>query len=186
MASGRVANLNDSAKLNTFCEYFIPANHLGACREKFDRSINPNHRILNNLINRGASKLIIALIALSAALIANAAELKSLRLPSGERVTVLSIEKTRLHQSNEIALVLTYQTSKDFVDIMSVAYEVEQVWLVFKKDVEKARVGAAVVVASEAPRLNGLTRSAGWVWKRGADGSWHPPRENDRALVPKR
>ncbi len=31
----------------------------------------------------------------------------------------------------------------------------------------------------------GISKSAGWVWKKGDDGKWHRPGENDQGLVPK-
>ena len=119
------------------------------------------------------------------AFVANASEPSSLTLPSGRQVTVLSIEKTTLHQSDEPALVLKYQTGKSFDNMNFVAAEVEEVWVAFRPIAEKQGFSAAVVVASEPPATFGLVKSAGWVWKKGADGKWHRPSEGDHALVPK-
>jgi hypothetical protein len=126
---------------------------------------------------------LIPLLLLLFSLTANAGTPEFLQLKSGKRLKVIGISETTLHQSEQPVIVLRYQTDIDFRDIMSVAQEVEDVWVVFQKIANEKGYKAAVVEASEKPSV--FTRSASWVWKKGNDDKWHPPGPNDRALVPK-
>ncbi len=140
------------------------------------RQISRNHVMI------ARSLLCMILLLCSTAL---AATPSSLRLDSGKSVAVIGISRSTLKMSDESVLVLKYQTDIEFTDMQSLSAEVESVWAVFQKTADKAKVQAAIVVASAKKAGFGVTASAGWVWKKGTDGTWHEPMKGDRALVPK-
>jgi len=109
-----------------------------------------------------------------------------LRLASGTEVKVLAITRTTLHGSDEEALALQYVTHISMAETEKLYREVEQVWEAFRPLAEREKVRAAAVTANEpSSGLLSVSRGAGWAWKRRADGTWHPPDDDDEARVPK-
>jgi hypothetical protein len=102
-----------------------------------------------------------------------------LELRSGKSVSVLSAGTTTLRGSDKRVLVLTYQTANSLSQTAQIAVEVQEVWLAFRRIVEKVQGQAAVIVASEAPTTFGPTKTTRWVWRRDTDGEWHPAKDDD-------
>jgi hypothetical protein len=115
---------------------------------------------------------------------ANATDNQMLALRTGKVVSVIGISETTLHGSNEPALVLRYQTD-NFNDQSFLENEAVDVWMAFQEIVDKKGFKSAVVEAREKPSFFGISRMAGWSWKKGSDCKWHRPDKNDHAYVPR-
>ena len=93
-------------------------------------------------------------------------------LPSGKLMRVLSVSRLNIaHQGT--ALVLTYQTDLNLSDLSALRKEIDEIWPVFKGDVEKARSTTAIISAKEVPQ-GVVLNSAGahYFMFRKSDGEW--------------
>jgi hypothetical protein len=66
-------------------------------------------------------------------------------LPSGKRIEILSLGL--LQATDCLALVLKYRTQMPIEDILSLVREAEEIWPIFRVDVEKGRYKCAVIGA---------------------------------------
>ncbi len=72
------------------------------------------------------------------------------------------------------ALMLKYQTDLDLSNKPELKKEVEEIWQLFRVDVEKVGLKAAIVSANEVPKgmLIKTSKSYNFVYKKNGDGSW--------------
>jgi hypothetical protein len=99
---------------------------------------------------------------------------KTYRLPSGKQIKVNSVGKMTF-PNGDSALVMNYETEIPIEDKDSLRKEVDEIWSVFQKDVEKAEVKAGVIRATHYEG-SGLVRNGkgyGFVYVKGDDGKWH-------------
>ena len=104
----------------------------------------------------------------------NAQNSKSYKLPSGKQIKVNSVGKMNF-PNGESALVMNYETEIPIEDKEPLRKEVNEIWSVFQKDVEKAEVKAGVIRATHYEG-SGLVRNGngyGFVYVKGDDGKWH-------------
>jgi hypothetical protein len=98
----------------------------------------------------------------------------SYTLPSGKQIKITSMVPVQL-PNGENALMLNYKTDISREDAEALRNEVDEIWDLFKKDVESANQTNGVIrVAHEGdnpllPRGNGYR----FVFVKGADGGWH-------------
>lgn len=101
-------------------------------------------------------------------------EAKAFKLPSGREIKVTAVNRVEFPQSGP-ALVMNYQTDIAISDKIALRKEVDEIWQVFQKDVEAAKVEAGVI---RATRLEGTGlvqngKGYGFVFVKNADGKWH-------------
>jgi len=103
-----------------------------------------------------------------------AQQTQSLKLPSGRVIKVLGVGRIDFPQG-PAALMLKYETDLKTSDTIALRKEADEIWSVFKADVEKQSFKAAVLSANEKPTGNFLQKSNGYnfVYERAADGRWH-------------
>jgi hypothetical protein len=120
------------------------------------------------------SLIIAVLIAHASVRLALAADQENLiRLPSGKQFKVLKI--VNMHFSaGPPALMLQYQTDIPITDVASLQREADEVWEVFRPEVEKVELVNAVVAPTTEPKgiLLKESTSYGFIYIRGSDGKW--------------
>jgi hypothetical protein len=93
-------------------------------------------------------------------------------LPSGKQFKVLGMAKMAFPQGPP-ALMLRYLTEIDIQDRVALRREADEIWPVFRVDVEKANLSDAILSAN---RLKGSIINTGssynFVFKKNAAGAW--------------
>jgi hypothetical protein len=96
---------------------------------------------------------------------------RDLFLPSGKLIRVLTVSRLRYKQGT--ALVLKYQTDLSVSDLHALRKEIDQIWPVFRGDVEKAKLTTAIISANETPQGVVLKSGAAHFFMfRKIDGTW--------------
>lgn len=98
------------------------------------------------------------------------------KLPSGKTMKVIGIGTMHFGEG-EPALTLQYETGSDIEDIDALRREAEEIWPVFRVNVEKDGKSNALITASAAPERTGLfsyeTRNFNFVITKRPDGTWN-------------
>jgi hypothetical protein len=95
-------------------------------------------------------------------------------LPSGKQIKVNSVGKMDFTDGGS-ALVMNYETEIPIKDKERLRKEADEIWSVFRKDVEKAELKAAAIRATHYEG-SGAVRDGegyGFVYVKGDDGKWH-------------
>ncbi len=97
-------------------------------------------------------------------------------LPSGRKVKILKMVKMYFAKGDP-ALMLQYITDIDFDNKAELRKEAEDIWTVFRYDVEKAELNNAVLSASTIPEgwIIKTSRSKNFVVKKNEQGEWKFP-----------
>jgi hypothetical protein len=94
-------------------------------------------------------------------------------LPSGKQVRVMGLGRINFSQGAP-ALMLKHQTDLRVTDKIALRSEADEIWPVFKTDVEHANLNAGIISANEIPQgflvKSGL--SCNFVYKKSGDGTW--------------
>jgi hypothetical protein len=96
-----------------------------------------------------------------------------LSLPSGKKIKVLTIYELTFTKGPP-ALIFSYQTDLSLDDMPALQREVNEIWPIFRLNVEHAGLTGAVISANEKP-AGGLTkenRGYNFVFHKASDGSW--------------
>ena len=99
---------------------------------------------------------------------------KLITLPSGKQITVTGV--VSMHFPNgETALVIACDTDIAIDDSVALRKEVDEIWGLFKKDVEGAKLTNGVIrmVYPESGGLITHSKGYGFVFTKSADGLWH-------------
>ena len=99
---------------------------------------------------------------------------KSFKLPSGKEIKVTGVGKMDFPNSDP-ALVMNYLTDISIDDKVALRKEVDEIWSVFQKDVESAKLNAGVIRATHVEG-SGFVKSGkgyGFVFVKRDDGKWH-------------
>jgi hypothetical protein len=94
----------------------------------------------------------------------------TISLPSGKQIRVLNIYHINFAKAPPAA-IFSYQTDISMDDRPALQREVDEIWPVFRPDVERAGLTGAVISANEKP-VGGQNRGYNFVFVRAADGSW--------------
>ena len=96
-----------------------------------------------------------------------------LKLPSGRTAKILSISKIE-YSKGVMALMLRYQTTLPFDESKALSQEVDEVWKMTQKDVERYGYGEAIISSNEVPKGIFITanRMLNFIYEKGADGKW--------------
>jgi hypothetical protein len=96
------------------------------------------------------------------------------KLPSGEEIKITGMGKMDFPNSDP-ALVMNYLTDISIDDKVALRKEVDEIWSVFQKDVENAKLKAGVIRATHVEG-SGFVKSGqgyGFVFVKRDDGKWH-------------
>ena len=96
------------------------------------------------------------------------------KLPSGKEIKVNGIVKMNFPNSDP-ALVMNYLTDIQISDKVALRKEIDEVWSVFQKDVENAKLNAGVIRATHMEG-SGFVKSGkgyGYVFVKRDDGKWY-------------
>jgi len=96
-----------------------------------------------------------------------------LKLPSGRTAKVLSVSKIE-YSKGVMALMVRYQTTLSVDERKALSQEVDEVWKIAQKDVERYGYGDAIISSNEVPKGIFITanRMANFIYEKGADGKW--------------
>ena len=122
------------------------------------------------------SKLSTALFLLltSVACGSQAQNYKVFKLPSGKEIKITGMGKMDFPNSDP-ALVMNYLTDISIDDKVALRKEIDEIWSVFQKDVENAKLKAGVIRATHVEG-SGFVKSGqgyGFVFVKRDDGKWH-------------
>ena len=95
-------------------------------------------------------------------------------LPSGKKVNITSI--TPMHFSNgSDALILNCETDISIDDMPDLRKEVDEVWSIFRKNVESANMTNGIIRITHPEGSGVITHSKGYgfVFEKRADRQWH-------------
>jgi len=98
---------------------------------------------------------------------------RPLKLPSGKEIKVTGMARMDFPNSDP-ALVLNYLTDISVDDKVALRKEVDEIWSVFQKDVEDAKLKAGVIRATHVEG-SGFVKSGqgyGFVFVKRDDGQW--------------
>ena len=98
---------------------------------------------------------------------------KTISLPSGKQIRVLTIYRLNFAKGPP-ALIFSYQTDLSIDDKRSLQQEVDEIWPIFRLDVEKAGLTGAVISANEKPAGGLIKNNRGYnfIFQKASDGSW--------------
>ena len=95
------------------------------------------------------------------------------KLPSGKEIKINAIGEMNF-KNGDTALVMNYETEIPIANIEELSKEVEEIWSIFQKDVERAELKTGIIRASHFEG-SGIVRNGkgyGFVYVKGADGKW--------------
>ena len=120
-------------------------------------------------------KLAVALsmLVIAIACSSQAQNFKAFKLPSGKEIKITGMVKMDFPNSDP-ALVLNYLTDIPIDNKVELRKEIDEVWSVFRVDVEKAKLNAGVIRATHMEG-SGFVKSGkgyGYVFVKSDDG-WH-------------
>ncbi|MEN3330463.1 MAG: hypothetical protein V7638_5270 [Acidobacteriota bacterium] len=117
-----------------------------------------------------ALSIVVAGIACSS----QAQNFKAFKLPSGKEIKITGMVKMDFPNSDP-ALVLNYLTDLPIDNKVELRKEIDEVWSVFRVDVEKAKLKAGVIRVTHMEG-SGFVKSGkgyGYVFVKRDDGQWH-------------
>ena len=117
-----------------------------------------------------ALSILVACIACSS----QAQNFKAFKLPSGKEIKITGMVKMDFPNSDP-ALVLNYLTDIPIDNKVELRKEIDEVWSVFRVDVEKAKLNAGVIRATHMEGSGFVTsgKGYGYVFVKSDDGQWH-------------
>jgi len=101
-------------------------------------------------------------------------------LPSGKKVKVIAVGQLNFANDSP-ALMLKYQTDLKISDLPALRKEVDEIWSMFKVDVEKANLTNAILSANGVPRglIFKTAEGFNFVFKK-EDGTWRLMSDNEK------
>ena len=99
---------------------------------------------------------------------------KTFNLPSGKAIRLIGMGQINFRQGAP-ALILQYQTDLKVADKAALRGEADEIWPVFKMDVERANLKSAIISANEIPQGFIIKRgnSYNFVYEKDTTGVWH-------------
>jgi hypothetical protein len=96
-----------------------------------------------------------------------------LKLPSGRIAKILSISKVE-YSKGVMALMVRYQTTLSVDERKALSQEVDEVWKVAQKEVERYGYDEAIISSNETPKGIFITANhvLNFIYEKGADGKW--------------
>jgi len=99
---------------------------------------------------------------------------KTFNLPSGKAIRVIGMGQINFSQGAP-AMILQYQTDLKVADKAALRDEADEIWPVFRIDVERANLKSAVISANEIPQGFIIKRGNAYnfVYEQDPTGVWH-------------
>jgi hypothetical protein len=96
-----------------------------------------------------------------------------LKLPSGRVAKILSVSKIE-YSKGVMALMVRYQTTLSVDQRKALSQEVDEVWKVAQKEVERYGYDEAIISSNETPKGIFITANhvMNFIYEKGADGKW--------------
>jgi hypothetical protein len=96
-----------------------------------------------------------------------------IKLPTGRIAKILSISKIE-YSKGVMALMVRYQTTLSVDERKALSQEVDEVWKLTEKEVERDGFGDAIISSNEVPKGIFITanRMENFIYEKGADGQW--------------
>jgi len=98
---------------------------------------------------------------------------ETLKLPSGRTAKILSVSKVE-YSKGVMALMVRYQTTLSVDERKALSQEVDDVWKIAQRDVERYGYDDAIISSNEVPKGIFITanRVLNFIYEKGADGKW--------------
>jgi hypothetical protein len=98
---------------------------------------------------------------------------QTIALSSGKQIKVLGVGKISFPEDGP-ALMLRYETDIPVSDVLALSSEADEIWTVFRKEVEREQFVNAILSANEPPHGFIITRNEtfNFVYKRNVIGTW--------------
>jgi hypothetical protein len=98
---------------------------------------------------------------------------ETVKLPCGHAIKILSISKVE-YSKGVMALMVRYQTPLSVDQRKALSEEVDDVWKLTEKDVERLGYHEAILSSNEVPRGVFVTtdRMFNFIFEKGPDGKW--------------
>jgi hypothetical protein len=95
-------------------------------------------------------------------------------LPSGKQIKITSIVPMHFANGTD-AMILNCETDISIDDMAALRKEVDEIWSIFRKNVEGAGMTNGVIRISHPEGSGVVTQSRGYgfVFEKRADGEWH-------------
>jgi hypothetical protein len=95
------------------------------------------------------------------------------KLPCGRVIKVLSVSKVE-YSKGVMALMVRYQTTLSVDERKALSDEVDDVWKLAQRQVERLGYGEAILSSNEVPKGVFLTasRMENFIFEKGPDGKW--------------
>lgn len=96
-----------------------------------------------------------------------------IKLPSGRTAKILSVS-TIEYTKGVMALMVRYQTTLSVDERPALSQEVDEVWKIAVKDVERCGYSDAIISSNEVPKGIFITTNRMWnfIYEKGPDGNW--------------
>jgi hypothetical protein len=96
-----------------------------------------------------------------------------LKLSDGQTVKVLSVSKFE-YEKGVMALMVRYETKLSVDQRKELSQEVDEVWRLAQKEVERLGYSEAILSSNEVPKGIFLTasRTMNFIYEKGTDGQW--------------
>jgi hypothetical protein len=97
----------------------------------------------------------------------------TLKLPCGHTIKVLSISKVEFSKG-VMALMVRYQTPLSVDENKALSAEVDDLWKIAVKDVERDGFSEAIISSNEEPKgiFISANRMLNFLYEKGPDGKW--------------
>jgi hypothetical protein len=98
---------------------------------------------------------------------------ETLKLPTGRMIKVLSISKVE-YSKGVMALMVRYQTTLTLEERKALSEEVDDVWKLTEKDVDRLGYHEAILSSNEVSKGIFVTsnRMLNFIFEKGVDGKW--------------
>ena len=97
----------------------------------------------------------------------------TLKLPCGHTVKVLSVSRIEFSKG-VMAVMVRYQTPLSVDESKALSQEVDEIWKIAVKDVERTGCSEAIISSNEVPKgiFISANRMLNFLYEKGADGKW--------------
>ncbi len=115
----------------------------------------------------------LALVTFSPAPAAPLVQDQTVKLPTGRIAKILSISKVE-YSKGVMALMVRYQTTLSVEERNALSQEVDEVWKLAQKDVERYGYSEAIISSNEVPKGIFITTNhvMNFIYEKGADNKW--------------
>jgi tetratricopeptide (TPR) repeat protein len=131
--------------------------------------------LLRTIGSRYCIVILIAVISFMCLPASAASTFKLTRLPSGKQIKLLGVGTVLSSSDKKKSLMLQYETDKNMNDKQGLAQEADDIWDLFKIDIEQSGLNSAIISVNSEPtgwpvKFN---RTYNFVLEKDTHGEWH-------------